>query len=111
MKHVVSTNVIAIELSVNDVRPVHPLKAVAPILDTDNGIVIEVRPVHPLNVLVPILVIVALKTIDVNVVLFVNAELPNEVMVAPAIVAGILRIGGNVPADAVIDPDETVKLY
>ena len=111
MKHVLSTNVSAIELRVMDVNPVHPLKAVAPILVIDDGIVIEVRPVHPLNVLVPILVIVALNVIDVNAVMFINPELPNEVIATPPTVAGIIRLGGNVPVDAVIDPDETVKVY
>jgi hypothetical protein len=60
---------------------------------------------------VPILVILPLKIIDVNVVLFCSAVLPSEVIATPFTVAGILRIGGNVPDDAVIDPDETVKVY
>lgn len=59
----------------------------------------------------PILVIFPLKIIDVNVVLFCSAVLPSEVIATPFTVAGILRIGGNVPDDAVIDPDETVKVY
>ena len=39
---------------VNEVRPVHPLKAESPISVTVSGSVIEVRPLQPLKALLPI---------------------------------------------------------
>lgn len=99
-----------------DVRPVHPLNAVAPIVVTLDGIVIDVRPVHALNALVPILVIAALILIDENVVLLVfviTAVVPRAVTATPPILGGMIKIGGKVPEDPVIEPvpDENVKEY